>query len=255
MPINDPILYWTMDNADISGTTITDRGSGGYNGTMNNSPITGVTGKIAQAVEFDNTYYQRIENDAVYAAVEGKSGLSVSCWQNTDIGSLDVGFTGGENNGITLFGGSIGIVGSMRKDGEYNTVQQTSLSLSGWNHFIAVYDGSIPRVVLYLNGSHITSFSYSNGDPSYATSSASTAGNFYVGYSPQAGTYREIGVADEVRLYDRALSSTDATDLFNFNGAGASSGLLMRRRRQAMMQAKWQKNESGLYVPDRRIAA
>jgi hypothetical protein len=50
--------YWTMDDKNISGTTVTDKSGNGNNGTI--SGATKTAGKLGQALKFDGTSNKKI---------------------------------------------------------------------------------------------------------------------------------------------------------------------------------------------------
>ncbi|MHC4620384.1 MAG: RHS repeat-associated core domain-containing protein [Planctomycetota bacterium] len=85
-------------------------------------------------------------------------------------------------------------------------VSSYSLSTDSWYHIVATYDGGV--ITLYVNGSN-------NGSRSDAPSSIDYDGlPLYLGRLSCAAYYPFSGALDDVRIYDRALSSDEVVSLY-----------------------------------------
>ncbi|PHQ45408.1 hypothetical protein DJ68_13040 [Halorubrum sp. C3] len=75
-----------------------------------------------------------------------------------------------------------------------------------WHHVVGVYDGNDEQV-LYVDGGAENSTIADGG-------TASTTANFQMG-DREDGDYAYQGDLDDVRFYDKALSSTEVSNLYN----------------------------------------
>jgi hypothetical protein len=238
MPINDPILYYTCDSADTIGSTITDRGSGGNNGTLAGSPGS-ATGKIKQALTFNGS--SQYVTAGTPTALDITGAITVSAWiyptslpTGGDDGTpshyaniIEKGYDGlneqyamslqGGNIGWYTYGGSTNLIHGMK------TSYGTSISVNTWTHVCGTYDGSAWNI--YINGAAFASVTDSQG-PIHASAP------FSVGAASINGAFQRFftGSLDEVRVYSRALSSTEVAALYAYTGAFSH---LLRLRRKA----------------------
>jgi len=103
----------------------------------------------------------------------------------------------------------------LKTNGTTNQLNVGSVGVGSWMHVVATYDGS--RMRLYLNGGQIGSRSESG---TVSTSGASV----WIGGNPPSSTARPFdGLIDEVRIYDRALSSAEIQGNYN-SGQGRYGG-------------------------------
>jgi hypothetical protein len=229
MPIDDPILYYTMDSADISGSTITDRGSGGNNGTLQNSPTTGATGKIGQAIAFDGM--SEYIDAGAGSALNITSTITLAAWinctgQNSSPSQNSSGAIFRKENDYTLYitstnGILFGIFGGA------NAQLTSAIGLNAWHHVAATYDGS--QMLIYLDGTQVASAANTMAIPTSSDHLGIGAGLIF-------GDQHFAGALDEMRVYNRALSSSEIAALFNFTGNSAKPwiyALAMRRLRRA----------------------
>jgi hypothetical protein len=97
--------------------------------------------------------------------------------------------------------------------GNYEYTAQSIFSV-GWNHLVAVYDGSLTnanRIKIYLNGSVLSTTTVGTIP---TTSATYTSENFAVG--GQSGGANSINAnIDEFRIYDYALTSGNITSIYN----------------------------------------
>jgi len=92
-------------------------------------------------------------------------------------------------------------------------VEDLSLNDGKWHHFVLVYDSVVPIMSIYVDGTNETN-AYDNTDP--ATPDDWTA-NLGIGARNVGGTaeYFTEGTMDDLRIYTRALSSSEVQALYN----------------------------------------
>jgi len=198
--------HWTFDGADMdwSSTTaeVLDR-----SGNENNGNVFGETksaiGKIGQALEFNG------QNDYVLFNNPQITGSEVSTfvsWFKVDDPSRlqMILYWGNFSDYLGMM--QVIHVSTAKCGGTYNTINywvDTETVVAGeWNHLACVYDGT--NVLAYLNGVYYGSNVY----PAAVTSSS-----LYL--SRYDATKYFNGSIDEVRIYNRVLSPTEITELYN----------------------------------------
>jgi len=221
-----PVGWWRMgDNDGGTGTTITDQGSGGNDGTLTNGPtFSRIVPPYANqfSVNFDGTNdYMDCGGASTFSFNDGSgndSAFSISAWvkmDNTDrarLVSKDTSTSSREylfgTNNINKFNMLIG-TGSVNLDIQNNT----SLNTSNWFHVVATYDGSKSASGLKV---------YVNADASSLTdnSAGTYAGMSLTGGSLEIGRFANghsffNGLVDEVAIFNSELSASDVTLIYN----------------------------------------
>ena len=204
---------WSFDGADVNPTTAIDRSGQGNNGTLTgasgsqNKPQP-VRGRLGQALNFDGTDdYIDIPNSSV---LKPTSFITITAWiqVTSAIGAFDriLDIEPDGSNGYTFFvgadGHSIGarIAGTLSND--YGV-----LSNNVWAHVAVVYDGS--NMIFYVNGANVGSY------PRTGSISYTGATTLYIGRKRAASSNYFDGSIDDVRIYNRALSAAEITQLYN----------------------------------------
>ena len=202
--------WWKFDEG--SGTTALDSSGNSNNGTLTNSPLY-VTGKIGP-------YALIFSPASSYVSTGAVSGLTLTsftfaAWINVtaypvfsayaaivhnDIGGSPTGIYEESTSGfVVVAGGGTGVAKWL--------IPASSVPIGGWHHIVATYDGT--TYAMYLDGvaagSTYVDSNYSDGAVPYAIG----RGN---------ASYFN-GSIDDVRIYNRALSSSDVTQLYNYTGA------------------------------------
>jgi len=206
--------YWRLDEG--SGTTTADSSSYGNTGSLSGTPLptwtTGITGnaillgKLGGFVNFPGS--PSLNN------LQSQGGMSVVAWiyPTSLSGSQAILYKGTwvlslDGNGIFGFGDfcTSGQVGSYSPA---NTVP-----LNQWTQLVATWNGSTTSsaVVLYVNGSAAISAypSGCSGSVSSDSAYALTLGATYPNGAPL------VGKIDDVRVYNRVLSATEVSTLYN----------------------------------------
>ncbi|MDA1169405.1 MAG: LamG domain-containing protein, partial [bacterium] len=207
--------YWKLDEG--TGTSAADSSGNSNTGTLTNGP-TWVAG--APKMDFTNPYSLDFDGTDDYVVtqslpvgVDFTKAFSVSVWAKRN---ADGGFDG-IVSGSTVASNGWNISFRDTTDqwsifthttaGFYILQDATSQSLDfNWRHLVLVSDGT--TVWFYFDGVLQTA----TGDsPTSIVSSVLNFGRFYTGTSD----HYLNGLIDDVRIYNRALSSTDITELYN----------------------------------------
>lgn len=206
---DDLLAYYTADNTPNDAL-------GNYNGTLTNGATYG-TGIINQGFSLDGT------NDCVDIGsrqiFNNTQSFTYSAWVYADSIRNRSIITGGN---VTSGGGSLGMwsngftrnIALLVGPGTSQFIGNTALTTSTWYHLVAVHtphDGVSNNVQLYLNGSDDGS-----GILNIGTSTASF--NQYIGSSTNGVAYFG-GIIDEAAIWNRDLSSSEVTELYN-GGSG-----------------------------------
>lgn len=206
--------YWNFDEG--SGSTAGDSAGNGNSGTI--SGATWTTGKVGSgALNFTGSNYVSIPT------INLGNTFSVSVWVNPTSGhnsaynrivetAYDTGLYLGVNNDATKFKiiikngqGSTGSCGFAFGCAEGGTVA------TGWKHITATYDGFVAK--LYIDGSFVASDTF--------TAPGSTSLPLYLGRLYYSNQNNWKGDMDEVRVYNRVLSSSEVLDIYNDTGSSS----------------------------------
>ena len=224
----DSNLVLLMHLNDGSGTNARDFSVFGNNGTLgkDTGACTGIasgcpdwtTGKYGSGVKFEGLT-SRIsipENDSL-DIITGVAGLTIEVWVNLDTapssteyivdkGSTSIFSTEHEYTlALTSGGRQIRFALSNETTNDFTTGD--SLSAGQWYHIAATYDGSTMKI--YTNGIQNVSYSTKLGLPLKTDSNNLTIGK------PLASSFSPLnGTIDEVRIYNKSLSSSEIQNHF-----------------------------------------
>ena len=236
-----------------SGFTLPDLSGYGNHGTLTNmDPGTDwVASGSGLALDFDGS------NDYVTTGLSfsGASKLIISAWifRPSSTSNFYVGCGAGGSSGpranLYINGSTYFLTADKIGNASYGSV---SCSLTGWNHFVYIFDGSgvdnATRLSAYVNGSKQTL--------TYVDTIPGTLGNvgvFEIGRSLGQGLYG-TGQADDVRIYNRALTPTEIQLLYTGGrGVGLAPERIKHRRKTtaAAFKAAWARRQqhigSGVY--------
>jgi hypothetical protein len=204
--------YWSME--DGKGATVTDFSGRRNTGTMTNmDPATDwVTGKVGKALDFDGT------NDYVTAGTAAStnltSNLSIFAWMKaTSPGRTSIATQTNGCGGYGALNGCFGIaIGG-------NTANRTSAYIaSNWRQGnTSVNDGNWHHVGYTLDSSYNMQFYFDGATDSSLIANAggfpSSGGPFVIGSDATDANYY-TGSLDEVRVYNRVLTSTEVATLY-----------------------------------------
>jgi hypothetical protein len=213
-----------MDNKDISGTSLTDRSGNGNTGTITGA--TKVIGKLGQALSFSGS----LSNDKVsinHNVILNPYPMTVSFWLKTaDTGyrMLVNKYLDSSSNGYSIHiqGGTI--YAWYFKDGS-NSVYGSGYGMSGG----AVADGNWHYVVFkvdlnggtfYIDGSQTNNMAWTGSPGAPTTTQPLCISSYDTSNSCDGGaSYVPKGFIDDVRIYNRVLSTTEIRQLYNMGVA------------------------------------
>ncbi len=212
------VAYWSFDEG--SGTTAEDFSPANANtGTLTNSP-TWVDGKVGKALSFDGTndyvtmgntndittgdftlaYWMNPENVSQFEPVIIKRE-AVGPYRQYQTG---VGYVNGI--GVPVNGKQVGFFGNNGADKQ--SIRTTNDVVDGqWHHVTVTRTSS--GILIYIDGVSVALTVESAG---VSSENFTNPANFNLGYDNGSNYYK--GLLDEVRIYNRALSGTEITNLY-----------------------------------------
>ncbi len=210
-----PTGHWRFDEG--SGTTAADSSGNGHDGTLVNGPLW-TTGRIGQGLSF-NGVANRV--DVAHAPDLNVYPLSIAAWFKTSSTSGDRGlvnkYVASSYNGYNLFLNDGRLCAWYIRDGSnfvYDgsgcTFHLTGYNDGQWHHAVYVVDAS--GASLYVDGVEKGALGWTG-----AAGAVSTTEPVHVGYYPGAygGAEYFDGVADDVRIYQGALTPAEVADLYD----------------------------------------
>lgn len=226
--------YWKFDEnsaGNCSGATVIDASGGGNTGTCVGTP-TYSSGKVGQgALTFASTKYITTAVNSGYTLPS--QSFSVSAWikpsdngsagdaiLSTAIGStpfdgiwfvFGTGFGSGANNSI-IFGMNNTSVVTMYAFTALNTVPTGS-----WTHIVATYSGNASNTgfTIYING---VSSTLTRGGSTSLTGTFTNRPWSIATENSHTSVFN--GNIDDVRVYNRELTATEALQLYNMESIG-----------------------------------
>jgi len=214
--------HWTFDGPDMV-SNVADRSGNGNNGSLQGqTSTTTVRGVLGQALEFDG------DDDEVDVG-SGSSlddltagGMTVVAWIKPN--TTGEGGTGRiASKRQTTVGGWLFFTDNTSSVGAQTVLSgvadansrgaDNAITLGAWNHVVMTYDDNGDRKIrLYSNGSEI---SYDTQTAGSATPTSDAVGNMKVGQSADGTNDRNFdGLMDDVRIYNRALSASEVSRLY-----------------------------------------
>ena len=211
-----PSLFANPNSFGIDGV-YDDASGNGHDGTANGSPSS-VAGDAGQgnALQFGGSDWVTVTDDAaldITGAITLVARVKVTTFDVAWQAILTKGDSAwrlhrNSSSNFVAFGTS----GLTQTD----LAGTISINDGAWHHIVAVYDGSANKYI-YHNGALDASVG--------ATGSISTNGtNFLIGENAEQSGRGWKGNIDDVRIYNRALSSTEANQLYQ--GVHITSGLV-----------------------------
>ncbi|MEK9131956.1 MAG: LamG domain-containing protein [Patescibacteria group bacterium] len=210
---NGLLLLYSFDGLDVISETVYDRSGQGNNGTTENfsTTTTPSAGQIGQAFYFDAGSIKVTSGSNVSISDAGSRTISV--WGKLDDAATDGALVSlGSAGDNTLFApvclSSTWQINGYGLGNDFDTAVACNYE---WHHHLITYNGT--DAVYYLDGVQIGSFTHT-----YATTLAVAV----IGARPDEGITRWAGLIDDVRIYNRVLSSSEITRLYSL---GRSTGI------------------------------
>ncbi|HLE48844.1 MAG TPA: DUF2341 domain-containing protein [Patescibacteria group bacterium] len=217
--------YWKMDDAgvDAEGETSTDSSGNSNSGTLYGDNNTGdngtgmdctASGKLGTGCNFDGVddYFSASDNNSLDASTQ----ITVAAWVYvTSYGSISsypriiIKSGAYDLHMYTYVGGEGRLEWDIRipSETDLQTGATNAIPLTTWTHIAATYDGTASRI--YINGVEVAKRTDISGN---LTNSGAGLG---IG-ATSTGAASFPGKIDEARVYNRALSPGEITNLYNF---------------------------------------
>ncbi len=221
-PLSDGLVgYWKMD--ENTGTSVADLSGGGNTAALTNSPTWDI-GRFGTGVKFSSSTTNQYINVPASTNIDGLSKFSWSVWVNpSQLQDNKVLMRKSGNIELYLETISSGLRTQVYIDCQVTgltrlTTSADNLKLNGWNHIVFVYDGggcALENVQLYINGA--IAGQHANSDSgSGAFDNSDTGVPLTIGNSANLSA-QVIGLVDEVRVYNRAISQAEARQLYSWS--------------------------------------
>jgi peptidoglycan hydrolase-like protein with peptidoglycan-binding domain len=202
-PTSGLVGYWNFDEG--SGTTASDASGNGNSGTINGAAWT--TGKVGGALSFDGSSSVTIPNSS---SINISGPFTFSVWINSR-NSTDSQIFLGKNaydKYVVInpnYGGYVTTLFGQQLD-----TTPGGVPLNTWTHLVFVGDTNSQK--LYVNGVLASS------DSSVGSSFSSSNSSLVLGRNV-AGGYPFTGMLDELRIFNRALTSQEVANLYSDGAA------------------------------------
>ncbi|MFA6250235.1 MAG: DUF2341 domain-containing protein [Candidatus Shapirobacteria bacterium] len=214
--------YWNFDNG--SGTTAADLSGNNNTGTLGSgSSAPGwYSGKYGIGISFPGT--QTYIDSGSATSLNPTSQITLSAWISF---STQPDATGNPNaidkwdwpnNKRSWFLGTEGgkIAASISRDGSFvnrlGYTDPTTITLNTWQHLAMTYDGQ--NMVIYKNGQKLNTQSYNQPYTIYSNNLTSVLLGRSRGVEGSIRFFN--GLVDEVRIYNRALSTNEVAQLYEW---------------------------------------
>ena len=217
-----PVGYWRL--GESSGTTANDRSGNTLNGTYNGASL-GATGALNgdsdTAVDFDGFNDDMITVSSTTLRLA--EDMSVSFWVDIDVlpgasatdplfvieadaqgsGTALMAELTVDENGDVVYTHQYGTGGSGT---EQHVFTSANLDTDTWYNIAVTRDSTANEVMLYIDGSYLDTFSYTND------AQGAGSGTLYLG---KFGSDLYDGSVDEIAVFDYELTSTNVSDIYD----------------------------------------
>jgi hypothetical protein len=205
--VQGPALYLRFDES--SGNSAYDSSGFGYTGSLVNGPAW-VSGRNANGLQFDgvNDYVTMNEFPDIYDRITLSAWIkpsTVSRDQDIVSRARQTSYTGYEF-GLTSAGELFFRINPTSSSYAFRTSSGAAIAANIWQHIAVTYDGT--NIRFYKNGALISTVAA--GGRLYPTSSSLFIGIYESEEDNQYG-----GVIDELRIYNRQLSSSELNQLYS----------------------------------------
>ena len=212
MKINDNLVgYWSFDEGNS--TTLFDASGFGNNGVLYGGTSAWSTGKSGNSILFETTLnYALVNNFTKFPT----SQITISVWakflgihtgwqhiiENSWLAGSGTWIMAGTTLGICFGVASISTSTSLNQNMAYSTADIID---GNWHNIIGRYDGNYIRIFVD------TTMGSTAHASTVVQTSLYTGTNLHIGTLGDEYTY---GYLDELRIYDKALSSTEIEELY-----------------------------------------
>jgi hypothetical protein len=212
--------YWPMNNQDISWTTgkVFDRSGNSNSGSIVGMSTTSssVQGIVGQALRYSNSTTTITASSAINDIAQNKS-LSISTWIYPTYTDTTLGHVILDKNIWRLQTKSNIVYFNYRTSGNWarGNCASIPIAMNKWNHVvISGYQGGT-TFNMYINGKLCSVANGLTGSINSDSASNLLIGNtFGFDFSDSITPVSFTGYIDEVRMFSKALSASDVTQLF-----------------------------------------
>jgi hypothetical protein len=208
--------YWKLDESSSNIVDVVNS----YPMVPYNSPTYGVTGKLGNAVAFDRTTNQRFY---AHAALDGLlnsigyNGLTISLWVKiTGDTTVTRGICAIRGTHYFYFyattANKIAFLTNITGTSE-DISSNDALTLNEWYHVVMRCDRSA-NMEMYVNGTLQTDYLDISGASSTNVQTHVDIFNFIGNYGTSS-SYAFTGVVDDIAVYNRTLSASEISQLYN----------------------------------------
>jgi hypothetical protein len=213
--LNGLVLWWPLDGGN--GTTTPDLSGQNYTGTLYSTPVW-VVGEITNGLSFNSATSQYVGVTGPATPMSGLAAATLCGWIKAASSGFTFGFndTTGSRFSIESSGGNV----YWCVENGTASFPSCSYTLDGnWHWFALVYTGatgSLASITAYIDGVQQT---LTAGGVTPASTLSSSLETFTIARSLANTTYYTMS-ADDVRLYNRALSAAEIASQFQWPTGG-----------------------------------
>ena len=234
--MNEP--SWTNNCSTLSIKDFSVNGNNGKSCPNGTGPMGGATGKYGNAGSFNGTSNYLDVGGATTYDFGGTQPFSLAAWVNPTVssggGDVISKYNGGVSGEYILTVDYDGTVVFHREVSPWELTTGPVIMFGQWNHIVANYDGSTMRI--YVNG--VLAGSMLSGSENTDTVTSVKIGAEFTSGSP--ASYFP-GYIDDVRIYNRALSASEVSQLYSDN----SSSILTAVQGQSVPSVSFAAEEVG----------
>jgi len=207
--------HWTLDGKNLI-NNVTDSSGQGNNGHLDiNTATTTKAGKIGQALLLDGNAVVKIGDPADGSLDFGTNSFSYGLWvyATSSKGGFDMPMgKGGSSAGVNGYDMELGSgawVVSLADDTQTKSGQLSAQPiLNKWTHLFAVVDRNTNIFRIYVDGTPVSA-----GSDISTFGDVSSTRSFYLGANGVGGNLF-LGLIDDIRVYNRALSAEEVARLY-----------------------------------------
>ncbi len=218
-PTSGLVGYWNFNEG--SGTSALDSSGNNNTGTFTGSATWNATGKTGAAVSLNGSGYVNFGNSQTLR----NPAITVSAWinptkstnGNTSVLSMDTGSTKAyqitwKDSGSSGFGAYTNIKNT---SSTITAFSSQTLTANTWHLVTATYDNTSGVLSIYFDGV-LSTTTQGSGGVSYPTFGSRS---LILGMPAASVSTGFKGLVDEVRVYNRALSAQEVSDIYNDPGS------------------------------------
>ncbi|MEA1919634.1 MAG: LamG domain-containing protein [Campylobacterota bacterium] len=200
--------------------------SGNGNNGAENGGVSYLAGKVGQAATFDgiDDYFQVSDNTQLRLS---NTDFTISAWiyetaRNESWGDAILAKRGsGFSNGWGLsVGGERGstvadVIYKVSAGGDPDINSEGHIELNQWHHILLTYDYETQTAKVYIDGNL-------EDQGILPTPNSTTSSDLFIGKDSTADQYYFHGLMDDIRIYSRAINSSEIEEVHQYDGNGCT---------------------------------